>query len=83
MTLSDAQILILRHSLGIGGDGRGREYRNYFVTGQGSDDYPHCMALVDAGLMTRRNGGRMFGGDDIFHVTDAGRAAAKPARCAA
>jgi hypothetical protein len=62
---------ILRHSLGLN---YGREpYRNHFVTGEGSTDYPHCKALVEAGLMTRQKGGALTGGDDVFFVTDAGK----------
>jgi hypothetical protein len=33
------------------------------------------MALVSAGLMTVRPGNALSGGDDVFHVTDAGKAA--------
>ena len=66
---------ILRHALGLG---RGsREYRNHFVTGPGSTDYPHCQALVAEGLMTRREGHPISGGDPIFTVTEAGRVAAR------
>ena len=72
------QLGILRHSLGLRDDGRGRSYRNHFVTGEGSTDYPHCMALVGSGLMTSRKGNALSGGDDIFIVTDAGRLAAQP-----
>jgi hypothetical protein len=68
------QLHILQHS--IGADEYGRIVRgggrNHFVTGEGSDDYPHCVALVAAGLMTRRPGSAISGGDDIFHVTPAG-----------
>ena len=64
---------ILRHALGLG---RGsREYRNHFVTGKGSTDYPHCEALVAAGLMQRRPGHPLSGGDPIYWVTESGRAA--------
>jgi hypothetical protein len=73
--MSEAQLHILQHSIGADEYGhivRGGG-RNYFVTGEGSDDYPHCMALVSAGLMTRRAGSAISGGDDIFHVTEAGR----------
>jgi hypothetical protein len=70
------QLHILQHS--IGADEYGRIVRgggrNHFVTGEGSDDYPHCMALVAAGLMTRRAGSAISGGDDIFFVTEAGKA---------
>lgn len=69
------QLHILQHSLGLDQYGRGRQYRNHFVTSDGTDDYPHCQALVAAGLMTRRPGNELTGGDDLFHVTPAGKAA--------
>lgn len=66
------QLHIMQHALGLDEHGQGRSYRNHFVTGEGSTDYPHCMALTEAGLMTRRP--CPFGGrDSVFHVTDAGR----------
>mgnify|MGYP001603089096 CR=1 FL=1 len=68
---------ILRHALGLREDGSGRSYRNHFVTGEGSTDWPHCVALVEAGLMTLRKGNPLSGGDDIFYVTEAGRDAAR------
>jgi hypothetical protein len=49
-------------------------YRNYFCTGEGSLDYPDCMAAVDLGFMTRRGDGKLTGGDYFFHVTEAGKA---------
>lgn len=71
--MTDEHREILRHALGLN---RGsRDYRNHFVTGPGSTDYPHCEALVSAGLMTKRAGNVLSGGDDIYSVTDAGRAA--------
>lgn len=64
---------VMRHALGLT---RGsREYRNHFVTGPGSTDYPHCEALVQAGLMRRYEGHALSGGDPIYSVTEAGRAA--------
>ena len=70
--MSNEQHDILRHALGLGK----REYRNHFVTGPGSTDYPSCEALVAAGLMTRRAGSQLSGGDFIYHVTNDGRTAA-------
>lgn len=70
------RLAILRHSLGLKSDGTGRAYRNHFVTGPGSDDYDACMALVASGHMTRRAGNTLSGGNDIFFVTESGRAAA-------
>ena len=63
---------ILRHALGVG-RGRTAGWRNYFVTGPGSDDYDDCEALVAAGLMTKRSGGPLSGGDPVYRVTDAGQ----------
>lgn len=62
---------ILRHTLGVGRGGIG--WRNHFVTGPGSDDYADCEALVAAGLMAKRSGGPLSGGDPVYRVTDAGR----------
>ncbi|HJR14213.1 MAG TPA: hypothetical protein VJ833_09985 [Rhodanobacteraceae bacterium] len=76
--MNSEQLHILRHSLGIGDNGKGSSYRNHFCTGPGSKDYDDCQALVAEGYMTRRAGGPLSGGDDIFVVTDAGKAAAKP-----
>ncbi len=73
--MTEAQREIMRHTLGL--NRRDSEYRNHFVTGPGSADYPHCEAMVAAGLMEKRTGNVLSGGDDIYSVTDAGRAALK------
>ena len=75
--MTNEQRDVMRHALGLGR--ASREYRNHFVTGPGTTDYPHCEALVAAGLMRRREGNPLSGGDPIYSVTDAGRAAL---RCA-
>lgn len=72
------QIRILRHALGTGTDGRGRAYRNHFVTGAGSIDHSPCVALVQLGLMRRHAPSQLSGGDDVFSVTEAGKSAAAP-----
>ena len=66
---------ILQHSLGLDEYGRGTYYRNHFVTGEGSKDHADCMALVNIGFMNVRSGNALSGGDDVFRVTDAGKAA--------
>lgn len=71
-TPSDAQLHILQHALGVDQYGRGQQYRNHFVTGGGSTDFPHCMQLVESGLMTRAPGNAITGGDDLYRVTSAG-----------
>jgi hypothetical protein len=63
---------ILQHSLGVDQFGQGERYRNHFVTGPGSKDYDQCVDLVIRGLMTRRAGNAVTGGDDLFLVTPAG-----------
>lgn len=64
---------ILQHSLGVDQHGEGEQYRNHFVTGEGSDDHPDCMALVAAGLMIVRLSPPHMGGMDMFAVTLAGK----------
>ena len=75
--MTPQQLHILRHSLGLDDKGRGKAYREHFVTGPGSKDYDDCMALVESGHMVRREGSELSGGDDIFLVTELGKKAAK------
>ena len=63
---------ILQHSLGLNDYGEGRQYRNHFVTGPGTDDYGHCISLVGDGLMKQMRGNALTGGSDLFVVTPAG-----------
>ena len=71
--MTDAKLHILQHSLGADEFGRGRQHRNHFVTGEGSVDHPHCLALVEMGLMTRHAGSQLTGEMDLFRVTDEGK----------
>lgn len=73
--LTKEQHHILRHSLGLN-YGR-KEYRNHFVTGEGSTDYPDCLALVKMGLMTKGRSSPITGGYDVFFVTDTGKKIAR------
>jgi len=70
----DSKLQILQHSLGVNQYGQGNQYRNHFVTGPKTTDWPHCMALVSEGLMQRHPPSALTGGSDCFTVTDAGRA---------
>jgi hypothetical protein len=70
----DSKLQILQHSLGVNQYGQGNQYRNHFVTGPKTTDWPHCMALVSEGLMQRHAPSALTGGSDCFTVTDAGRA---------
>lgn len=71
--ITKSQLHILQHSLGVDEYGRGRQYRNHFVTGEGSTDWPDCNALVDSGLMTVRRNHPLCGKSDCFNVTEAGK----------
>ncbi len=66
---------ILRHTLGLT---RSKEsYRNRFVTGPDTDDWPMVQALCTRGLMVARGGPQaIIGGMTVFQATDAGRIAA-------
>lgn len=69
--MTPEQIELARHALGL--DGLRRiSFRNHFVTGPGSDDYDHWMAMVKAGHATRRPGSQLTGGDDLFRLTRSG-----------
>jgi hypothetical protein len=62
--LSVRQQGIIRNTLGIQ-DGK-PGYRNHFCTGEGSDDFADCEALVAAGVMERRT--RSWTPDFIYSV---------------
>lgn len=70
-----SQLHILQHSLGVDRHGRGEHYRNHFVASPGHHDWSDLLALVAARMMTRRAGSQLTGGGDVFHVTEAGKAA--------
>jgi len=64
---SPRQDEIIRHALGIR-DGK-PGYRNHFCTGEGSDDFADCEALVKIGAMERHT--REWTPDYIYTVTAA------------
>lgn len=66
---------ILQHSLGVDQYGQGEQFRNHFVTGSGSVDWPLCNKLVECGFMGVRRNHPLAGGDDAFWVTDEGKRA--------
>jgi hypothetical protein len=67
--ITERQKEILTHALG----GK-QNYRNHFVTGEGSTDHADCCALVELGLMWKSaRKDELTGGGDLFHVTDEGR----------
>jgi hypothetical protein len=75
MNLTESQLHIIQHSLGLDQYGRGREYRNHFVTGPGSSDFADCEALVDGNCMVVRRNLPLAGGpgNNCYTVTNWGR----------
>ena len=67
------QLHILQHSLGLTSLGKGKEYRNHFVTGVGSDDFGACCELEAAGYMRDYGAQATMRGDHLFAVTDVGK----------
>lgn len=73
MKLTNEELHILQHSLGVDKHGQGRQYRNYYCVDPGCDGFNSCMKLVGEGLMrTRGPGSEIVGGMHTFHATPAG-----------
>ena len=71
--MRDASLHILQHALGLDDYGRGKSYRDHFVTGPGCDDWELCEEHLKAGRMTRRGPHELYGDSYCFTVTDVGR----------
>lgn len=65
------EVDVARHALGLGKQSK-TTTRNYFVTGEGSDDYPKWMSIVSKGLALRIDRRELMGGDWLFHLTREG-----------
>lgn len=68
--MTPRQIELARHALGLDGK-HSVSWRNYFVTGAGSSDYPDWLEMVANGDATMRQYG-IFGSARIFHLTNTG-----------
>lgn len=66
--MTEKQIHILRHALGWP-----KNYRNHFVTDEGTDDYPICEELTRNGMMRRDS--REWVPGYIYIVTEQGKRA--------
>lgn len=66
------QLEILQHSLGVDRYGRGKQYRNRFVTDADCPDGQICAELVQLGLMTDHGAQSIAAGMHCFTVTEAG-----------
>lgn len=70
--LSREELHLLRHSLGLDDTGRGKQYRNYFVTGPGGADFAKLKELEARGMVTDHGPRELTGGMHTFCVTPAG-----------
>ncbi len=66
-------LAVLQHALGVDQFGRGHQYREHFVCGEGHHSYDACVAAVEQGLMTRREPAMYAANGSLFLVTPAGR----------
>ena len=79
-TLSKSLFSILCHTLGrtelgVCKSGVGDDYRNHFITGENSPDYPLCMSLVELGFMRQRRCSILPETSWLFQVTPEGKVA--------
>jgi len=66
------ELHILQHSLGLRPRQNGN--RNYFVTGEGTEDYPICEELVCKGYMTKAiDPLNEMERDYVYRVTEKGK----------
>lgn len=70
------QLHILRHSLGLDDQGRGKEYRNHYCADVGHRGWDDLMILCQLGLMEDHGVVPMWGGSHGLSVTDKGRSEA-------
>lgn len=63
------EVEIMAHALGLNSEKV--SFRNHFVTGPGTTDFPICENLKKQGLM--RKDKMAFLSDPIYHVTEKGK----------
>lgn len=74
--LSESQIQILQHTIGVRQDSR-EPYRNHFLASVGHHDYADLQALENSGLMKRVPSPSFCRADDItFVCTESGKSVA-------
>lgn len=74
--LTEEELHILQHSLGVDRHGCGNQYRNRYVVGPGQTGYQTCMRLTALGFMKRTAcAPELTGGCDLFEVTPLGQLA--------
>ncbi len=71
--MTNSQLQILQHSLGLDKHGHGAMFRNHFCAG--GDDEPICRSLVELGYMVEREERFQIFPYPTFFVTNEGKAA--------
>ena len=71
--ITQKQLHILRHSLGLDDAGQGTCYRNHFVADRNGPDAQQCQALCAAGYMEDAGETMPMGGMHCYFVTAAGK----------
>lgn len=71
--MTQKQLHVLQHSLGVDEYGQGEMNRNHFCAGGGDVDL--CRELVALGFMAEYPASELTGGDPLFWVTEAGKRA--------
>jgi len=71
--LTEKELDFIQHSLGVDQYGHGHQHRNHFVTDSTGSDGIVCEALVAKGFMCRGRKDALSGGNQCYHVTDAGK----------
>lgn len=79
MSLTQEQLHILQHALGLAQNDRPPAYRNRYVVEPDCDSFDDCRSLVDAGLMVDHGAHRIAGGMHCFSATDEGERIAREA----
>jgi hypothetical protein len=69
--MTSSQRSIARHMLGLPNRQR-RSYRNRFCAGEGHDDYPTLLAMMEAGYLGRVAAKRMRTVEDMWFLTEEG-----------
>ncbi len=75
--ITQEQLHILRHALGLDDTGRGREYRNHYATAPSCSGWSDIEELVKRGLMQDTGAVAMWGELHGIVVTAAGKAIAR------
>lgn len=77
MSVTEREVRILRHTVGLKCDGTGVQYRNHYAADSGHGNWDTLQSLCERGYMVRRpNHLDEMGPSFLFHATERGQRAA-------